>query len=101
MPAMILYTCGFKKFGGSLHPCAKAANAVDDAGYEYELKTVSGYKNIPFTRRGDSRDEIEKISGQQDVPVLVLDDGEVISGSGEIVEWAEAHPAAASVSAAP
>ena len=27
------------------------------------------------------------------VPVLVLDDGEVVSGTGTIVAWAKAHPA--------
>lgn len=43
----------------------------------------------------DGRREVEKVSGQRAVPVLVLDDGEVVADSKRIVEWAEAHPATA------
>ena len=47
---MILYTCGQKKMGpGFAHPCAKAGKALDAAGYEYELKTVGGYRLMPWT----------------------------------------------------
>jgi glutathione S-transferase len=35
------------------------------------------------------------LSGTNEVPILVLDDGEVVSGSGRIVHWAREHPAAA------
>ena len=92
---MKLYTCGFKKFGGGLHPCAKAANALTDAGHEYELETVPGYKNLPWTRRNDDTDraEIERLTGQTDVPVVVLDNGESVAGSGAIVDWAKSNPA--------
>ena len=47
----------------------------------------------------DGRREVEKISGQRMVPVLVTDDDQVISESKRIVEWAEAHPAGAPASA--
>jgi glutathione S-transferase len=92
---MILYTCGTKTMGpGFAHPCAKAGNALDDAGYEYELKTVGGYRLMPWTwpSREKDRAEVKKLSGQTGVPILVLDDGEVISGSGEIARWAKEHP---------
>ena len=36
---------------------------------------------------------MKRLSGTNEVPILVLDDGEVISGSGEIVKWAKEHPA--------
>ena len=39
------------------------------------------------------RREVEELSGQRGVPVLVADDGEVVTDSRRIVEWAEAHPA--------
>ena len=39
------------------------------------------------------RKEVERISGQDTVPVLVTDDGEVITDSKRIVTWAEAKPA--------
>jgi glutathione S-transferase len=90
-----LYTCGQKKTGPSFaHPCAKAGKALDAAGYEYELKTVGGYRLAPWTwgNRGGDRTEIKKLSGTNEVPILVLDDGEVISGSSTIARWAKEHP---------
>ena len=46
------------------------------------------------------RREVEELSGQRAVPVLVTDDGEVIAGSRRIIEWAEAHPPHRTASAA-
>jgi glutathione S-transferase len=92
---VILYTCGQKTHGpGFAHPCAKAGNALDAAGYEYELKTVGGYRLMPWTwgSREKDRAEVKELSGQEAVPILVLDDGEVISGSGTIAKWAREHP---------
>ena len=92
---MKLYTCGQQGNGpAALHPCAKAVGALRDAGHEFEIETVSGYRLFPWTRRGDVRAEVKAISGQENVPVLVLDDGEVISGSGRIARWAGEHPVA-------
>jgi len=95
---MILFTCGTKTMGpGALHPCAKAGDALDDAGYEYEMKTVKGYRLAFWTwgSRSKDRAEVKKLSGQEGVPILVLDDGEVISGSGKIAQWAKENPAPA------
>jgi glutathione S-transferase len=94
---VLLYTCGQKKRAGSLgHPCGRAANALDQAGYEYEIKVVGGYRLMPWTwgGRDDDRAEVKEMSGTNEVPILVLDDGEVISGSGTIARWATEHPAA-------
>jgi glutathione S-transferase len=92
---VVLYTCGQKKFGPPLaHPCAKAAKALDAAGYEYEIRTVSGYRLAFWTwgSRGKDREEVKRLSGTNEVPILVLDDGEVVSGSGAIARWAKQHP---------
>ncbi len=92
---MVLYTCEKKTTGPSFaHPCAKAGKALDAAGYEYELKTVGGYRMMPWTwgSRDADRAEIKKLSGSNEVPILVLDDGEVVSGSGAIARWAKEHP---------
>jgi glutathione S-transferase len=94
---MILYTCGSKTSGpAALHPCAKAGKALDAAGHRYELKTVGGYRMAPWTWASRSRDraEVKRLSGTSEVPILVLDDGEVISGSSTIARWAGEHPPA-------
>jgi glutathione S-transferase len=92
---MVLYTCGQKKRGPAVaHPCAKAGKALDAAGYEYEIEVVGGYRLMPWTRgtRDEDRAEVKRLSGTNEVPILVLDDGEVISGSGTIARWAKEDP---------
>jgi glutaredoxin len=95
---MDLYTCEMGKDFGSLpapvaHPCGRAAKALDDAGHEYVMKTVKGGSMKPWTWSSRARDraEVEQVSGQRSVPILVLDDGGVIVGSARIVEWANGH----------
>jgi len=100
---MVLYTCSLQKFAGSppaplAHPCGRAAKALDDAGHAYEIKTVKGgtLRLWTWPSRARDRAEVERLSSQRSVPILVLDDGEVVTGSGQIVEWARTHePAAA------
>jgi glutathione S-transferase len=90
---MILYTCPAQTHGANAplvkHPCGVAAKALDAAGQSYEVKVVGGFKNVPFSRRG-KRQEIVDLTGQEDVPVLVTDDGSIITGSEAIVAWARA-----------
>jgi len=95
---MVLYTCGAKKSAARLgHPCGRAAKALDDAGHRYELRVVGGYRLMPWTwgSRDEDRAEVRELSGTNEVPILVLDDGEVVSGSGTIARWADANPAQA------
>jgi glutathione S-transferase len=95
---VILYTCGQKKLGpAAVHPCAKAAKALDAAGHEYEMKVVKGYRLVAWTwsRRDEDRAEVRELSGTNEVPILVLDDGEVVSGSSTIARWARENPASA------
>jgi hypothetical protein len=91
---MVLYTCPAGTHGAGVplfsHPCGVAAQALDRAGHEYTVKTVGGFKSIPLSRRG-KREEIVALTGQQDVPLLLLDDGSTVQGSGEIVAWAAGH----------
>jgi glutathione S-transferase len=94
---MILYTCGQGTHGPAFaHPCGLAGNALDDAGYEYELRKMPGYRLMPWTwgDRTKGRAEIKAMTGSHNVPVLVLDDGEAISGSRRIAKWAKEHPRA-------
>ena len=91
---MILYTCEMGKTLGGLgalsHPCGRAGKALDDAGHAYEHRQVKGgtLKLWTLPKRAQDRAEVERLSGQRAVPVLVLDDGEVVTGSGDIVRWA-------------
>jgi glutathione S-transferase len=93
---MVLYTCGQKKTMPVVHPCAKAAAALDRTGHRYSIETVGGYRLMPWTwsSRAKDRAGVEKLSGQRDVPILVLDDGGVVAGSGAIARWARENPAA-------
>jgi glutaredoxin len=95
---VILYTCpdGKSVAGGPgplAHPCWKAAKALDNGGHSYETKQVKGGIVKPWTWASRSRDraEIKQLSGQTSVPILVLDDGNVVTGSGAIVRWAQGH----------
>ena len=99
---MTLYTCTDGKALGGLpaplaHPCGRAAKSLDDAGHSYEWKKVKGgtLKLWTWPSRARDRAEIEKLSGQRSVPILVLDDGQVVVGSGAIVRWAQSNPASA------
>jgi len=97
---MKLYTCPFGTVGGSpppplAHPCGRAAKALDDAGHTYQVEKVKGGIGMIWTwpSRAKDRAEVQQLSGQRAVPILVLDDGEVIAGSGDIANWAKKNPA--------
>jgi hypothetical protein len=78
------------------HPCGNAHGALTDAGYEPELIRSYGFALLPgmfnWTR---GRREVKQLTGNYWVPVLVTDDGTVIQGSHEIMDWANANPAPA------
>jgi hypothetical protein len=82
------------------HPCANAYNALRDAGYDPEVTKVHGLGIGPGFMHvmTDGRREVEELTGQRAVPVLVTDPGEVITESKRIVAWAEANPAPAAAS---
>lgn len=95
---MVLYVCVAGTHAGGLpapiaHPCGRAAKALDDAGHEYEVKQLKGGSLMMWTWPSRARDraEVQQLSGQRSLPILALDDGEVIVGSGAIVRWAREH----------
>jgi glutaredoxin len=103
---VILYTCSEgKSFGGLpkpiAHPCGRAAKALDDAGHTYELKQVKGgtLKLWTWPSRARDRAEIEQLSGQRAVPILLLGDKHVITGSEAIVSWARENTPRAAAAA--
>lgn len=98
LPRVKLYVCygTFKRAlrPGGLHPCGVAHRALREAGHDPEVVKAYGL-GVPGLDRLGRRSEVERVSGQRMVPVLVTDDGEVVTESKRIAEWAKAHPAGA------
>jgi hypothetical protein len=94
---MKLYICWgtFKSPRPGGHPCRNAHTALREAGHDPEVVKTYGLGLLPDAVNGPRRAEVKKLTGNSWVPVLVLDDGTVIDGSQNIVDWAGAHPAPA------
>ena len=76
------------------HPCGNANRALREAGHDPEIVKSYGLGVLPaFFNQTSGRKEVKRLTGNYSVPALVLDDGEVVQGSEEIVAWAQAHPA--------
>ena len=74
------------------HPCRNAYQALRDAGHDPDLVKSYGLAPLPDLTKG--RKEVKELTGSSWVPVLVLDDGEVVKDSKNIVAWAKENPAA-------
>ena len=94
---MELYICwgtfGSPRPGG--HPCKNAYEALKEAGWSPEVKKTYGLGPLPAALT-PQRKKVRELTGQNWVPVLVTDDGDVIQDSEKIVAWAKANPAVAS-----
>ena len=96
---MKLYICWgtFRKAprpGG--HPCGVAYEALKQAGHDPEVVRSYGWTVLPSLMNSSrGRREVRELTGKDTVPVLVTDDGEVITESRAIAEWARANPPAA------
>ena len=66
--AIKLHRCPNEWVKLSGHPCWKVQKALNDAGIEYEL--VKG----PLRR--SKRDDLERLSGQRQYPVIEFEDGQ-------------------------
>ncbi len=79
------------------HPCGVAYEALRGAGHDPEVVRAYGWAKLPsFLNQPPGRRRVRELTGADEVPVLELDDGEAVVGSGRIVAWAEANPAPAS-----
>jgi hypothetical protein len=76
------------------HPCGNAHDALVEAGWDPEVQKTYGWALLP-SFMNTTRKPVRELTGDDWVPVLVTDDGEVIKDSKRIVEWARAHPASA------
>ena len=92
---MILYTCGQKTTGrASPIPAPRPARRSTRPATSTRSRpsAATGSRLWTWGSRDADREEVKRLSGTNEVPILVLDDGEVISGSGTIAKWAKEHP---------
>lgn len=79
------------------HPCGIAYRALREAGHDPEVKRSYGWTKLPgIFNMTPGRREVRQLTGEDEVPVLLTNEGEAIAGSEQIVFWAEANPAGAS-----
>jgi len=77
------------------HVCGYAHSALVAAGYAPEVIKSYGLGPLPdWLNRTKGRREVKRLTGNNWVPVLVTDSGDVVQGSQEIVDWAQANPSA-------
>jgi hypothetical protein len=73
------------------HPCKRAYDALKEAGHSPDVVRCYGLAPLPDVTSG--RKQVKRLTGESYVPVLVLDHGEVIKASKNIVAWARDNPA--------
>ena len=73
------------------HPCRRAHDALKAGGHSPDVVKVYGFAELPDITRG--RKEVKRLTGESFVPILILDNGEVIRDSKNIVAWASDNPA--------
>lgn len=91
---MKLYVCWgtFRSPRPGGHPCRNAHEALTEAGWSPDVEKVYGL-GILGSALNPTRAKVRRLTGQNMVPVLETDDGEVITGSDRIAAWARDNPA--------
>lgn len=93
---MKLYICWtlFEIPGKRGHPCTYAHDKLVENGHDPKLIKSYGWNKLPKPfNLAKGRRVARKLTGKEDVPLLVFDDGTWIQGSREIGNWAKEHPA--------
>ena len=75
------------------HACKRAQNALREHGHDFD-KMIAGHGHLFGLFTTGRRPEMKALSGQEKLPIMQLADGTVISGSKNIIAWANANPAA-------
>jgi len=92
---MILYTCGQRdKHAGLGHPCGRAARRSTSRLRVRDPRAAGATASChgPGATGANRREEVKALTGQTNLPVLALDEGETVVWTGDIIEWAKAHP---------
>lgn len=90
---MKLYVCWgtFQVPGAREHPCRIAYEALLQAGHQPEVVKTYSWGAMPGALQTKGRRTVEEGTGSSWVPALRTGDGEWVSGTKEIVAWAEQH----------
>src|SRR2546423_14901824 len=93
---LTLYTCHVGRGGPSFlpHGCRRAHEALDEAGVVYDSVIFGKGRPLAIGTTG-KRPDLERISGQEKLPVLALTDGTTVNGSDAIVAWVREREASA------
>ena len=88
-----LYVCWgtFQVPGAREHPCRIAWQALIDSGHEPEVIKAHSFGGLPRALQTPTRKRVEDGTGSAWVPALETAEGEWISGTSDIVAWAEQH----------
>ncbi len=89
---MKLYICWGTCPEPGASPCRAAYEALEQAGHDPDLVKAYGGRLLPDFLA-------QQPSDKTSVPVLVTDDGEVVSATPNIVAWAKQNPAPSTATA--
>lgn len=87
---LTLYVCHIDEGGAPPHACKRAQRALRGAGHDFEKIVFARGRPFGLFTKG-RRPELKAISGQEQLPVLMLPDGSTINGSASIIAWAGAN----------
>src|SRR5580700_9249124 len=85
-----LYVCHIDDGGPPQHACRRAQRALVESGHDFD-KEIAGRGRLFGLFTKGRRPRLKELSGQEKLPVLELEDGTTISGSQNIIEWAQEH----------
>ena len=89
---MKLYVCWVRSRPSEATPAARPTRLWSVLGSNPRyVKSGGCYRTDPLFPR---RREVKRMTGNYKVPTLVLDDGTIIDGSQNIIDWAQALEAA-------
>ena len=91
---LTLYVCHIDDGGPPPHACKRVQRALREAGHDFDkVVFAKGHPFGLFTK--GRRPELKAMSGQEQLPVLMLQDGTTVSGSANVIAWAKANAPAA------
>jgi hypothetical protein len=88
-----LYVCWTTRGHPGGHACTRAYEALRAAGHDPEVVKARAWGILPEFMQTGARKRVKAGTGSYFVPALERDDMGWVSGSEEIIAWAERNPA--------